>query len=256
MRHQDTPLVQMESISKNYGAVEALRDVSIHVDRHEVLGLLGDNGAGKSTLIKVLAGIHPPTKGQVYFDGKPVFLKSPADARRIGIETVHQALSLVDIMTISRNFYLGREPTKKIGPFAFLDKRKMDQECRDVVTHVGVRVRDADEYVSLLSGGERQAISIGRAMHFGAKVLILDEPMTALSIKEVRIILRKIREARDAGAAIIFITHNVHHVYPIADRFTILDRGNKICDLNKDQVSPEQLMEIVATGSIDSLKVA
>jgi simple sugar transport system ATP-binding protein len=242
----------MENISKNYGAVEALRDVSIHVDRHEVLGLLGDNGAGKSTLIKVLAGVHPPTKGQVYFDGKPVVLKSPADARRIGIETVHQALSLVDIMTISRNFYLGREPTRKIGPFTFLDRRKMDRECSDVVSHIGVRVRDPNEYVSLLSGGERQAISIGRAMHFGAKVLILDEPMTALSIKEVRIIFKEIEQARDTGAAIIFITHNVHHVYPIADRFTILDRGNKIGDLSKDQVSPKDLMEVIATGDITS----
>jgi len=255
MENHGTPLVRMEGITKKYGAVEALTDVSIHVDRHEVLGLLGDNGAGKSTLIKVLAGVHPPTAGQVYFDGKPVLLKSPADARKMGVETVHQALSLVDIMTISRNFYLGREPTRKFGPFSLLDTRKMGQECRDVVTHVGVRVRDPNEYVSLLSGGERQAISIGRAMHFGAKVLILDEPMTALSIKEVRIILKEIEKAKDEGAAIIFITHNVHHVYPIADRFTILDRGKKVCDLDKNQASPEQIMEIVATGSMDSVNV-
>jgi len=246
----EQPIVKMVNISKRFGAVQALDRVSLDVNEGEVLGLLGDNGAGKSTLIKILAGIFPPTEGEIYFEGEPVRLSSPKEARELGIETVHQKLSLVDIMTISRNFFLGREPVKKIGPFSFLDKRKMDEECRKVVTQVGVRVRDPNEYVSILSGGERQAISIGRAMYFGARILILDEPMTALSVREQRTVIEEVKNAKAAGAAIIFITHNVYHVYPVADRFVILDKGKKIGEVTKAEVTAEELTEIVAAGSM------
>ncbi|MBT9143047.1 MAG: Ribose import ATP-binding protein RbsA [Syntrophomonadaceae bacterium] len=246
----DSPLVRMVGITKKFGAVQALNNVSIEVKRGEVLGLLGDNGAGKSTLIKILAGVFPPTSGQIYFEEKPVSFPAPKEARAMGIETVHQGLSLVPIMSISRNFFLGREPGKRIGPIALLDKKRMDEESRRVITEIGLRVRSPDEYVSILSGGERQAISIGRAMYFGAKLLILDEPMSALSVRETRTASKDIEEARDAGATIIFITHNVYHVYPIANRFVILDRGVKIGELRKQEVSPEHLMEIVATGKM------
>lgn len=247
---QNSPLVRMVNIDKRFGAVQALNDVSIEVRQNEVLGLLGDNGAGKSTLIKVLAGVFPPDRGEIYFEGGKVSFSSPGEARAMGIETVHQELSLVDIMSISRNFFLGREPTKRLGPITFLDKRKMDEECRSAITKIGVMVRSPDEYVSILSGGERQAISIGRAMYFGAKLLILDEPMTALSVKETRIVLEQIRRARDAGASIIFITHNVYHVYPAADRFVMLDKGIKIGEASKEDVTAEDIIEIIATGKM------
>ncbi len=245
-----TPIVRMINISKNFGAVQALKDVSIEVREGEVLGLLGDNGAGKTTLIKILAGVFPPTKGEIYFEGEQVRFSSPKEARALGIETVHQKLSLVNLMTISRNFFLGREPVKRVGPFNFLDKKKMDRECMKVVAQVGIKVRDPNEYVSILSGGERQAISIGRAMYFGARVLILDEPMTALSVREQRTVIEETKKARAAGAAVIFITHNVYHVYPVADRFAVLDKGRKIGELSKSDITAEELTEIVAAGSM------
>jgi simple sugar transport system ATP-binding protein len=247
---QNAPLVRMVNIKKRFGAVQALNDVSIEVRHKEILGLLGDNGAGKSTLIKILSGVFPPDRGEIYFEGERVNFSSPREAREKGIETVHQELSLVDIMSISRNFFLGREPTKKMGPVALLDKRKMDRECKGALKEIGIRVRSPDEFVSILSGGERQAISIGRAMYFGAKLLILDEPMTALSVKETRIVLEQIEKARKAGASVIFITHNVYHVYPIADRFVMLDRGVKIGEVDKKDVTAEDIIETIATGKM------
>jgi len=189
-----TPLAKMVNIEKYFGAAQALKKVSIEIQPGEILGLLGDNGAGKSTLIKILAGVFPPNKGEIFFEDERVKFSSPRDARTMGIETVHQALSLVDIMSISRNFFLGREPTKKIGPIHLLDRKKMNEECRKAVTKLGVRVRSPNEFVSILSGGERQAISIGRAMHFKVKLLILDEPLAALSVRETREVLRQVEK--------------------------------------------------------------
>ena len=247
---QDSPLIRMVNIDKKFGAVQALNNVSIEVRRNEVLGLLGDNGAGKSTLIKILAGVFPSDGGEIYFNEEPVKFSSPKEARARGIETVHQELSLVDLMTISRNFFLGREPTKGIGSIAPLDKKKMDKECKRVIAEIGIRVRSPNEYVSILSGGERQAISIGRAMYFGAKLLILDEPMTALSVKETRIVIEHIKKARELEASVIFITHNVYHVYPAADRFVILDKGIKIGEFDKKEVTAEDIIEIIARGRV------
>jgi len=240
----------MVNINKKFGAVQALIDVNIEIRHNEVLALLGDNGAGKSTLIKILAGVFSPDRGEIYFKGEKVSFASPKEARTMGIETVHQELSLVNVMSISRNFFLGREPTKKIGSIALLDKKKMDEECKRILAEIGVIVRSPDEFVSVLSGGERQAISIGRAMYFGAKLLILDEPMSALSVKETRTVLKHIEKAREAGASIIFITHNVYHVYPVADRFVMLDKGVKIGETNKEDVIAEDIIEIIATGKM------
>jgi len=247
---RDSSLVKMVNIEKRFGEVQALRKVSVEVRYNEILGLLGDNGAGKSTLIKILAGVYPPDGGKIYFKGKQVDFSSPKEARAMGIETVHQQLSLVNIMSISRNFFLGREPTRKVGPFALLKRRKMNEECKRAITEVGVRVRSPNEFVSILSGGERQAISIGRSMYFKADLLILDEPLTALSVKETRIVLKQIERTKKLGASIIFITHNVYHVYPIADRFVILDKGVKIGEVNKEDATAEDVVEIIATGKI------
>jgi len=240
-------LVKMVNMEKNFGAVQAL---SIDVRSGEILGLLGDNGAGKSTLIKILAGVFPPDRGEIFFEGGRVNFSSPKDARAMGIETVHQALSLVDIMSISRNFFLGREPTRKIGPIHLLDRKKMDEECEKAVTGLGVRVRAPSEFVSILSGGERQAISIGRAMHFKVKLLILDEPLAALSVRETREVLRQVEKASESGVSVIFITHNVYHVYPVAGRFVMLDKGIKIGEVYKKDASPEDIIEIIATGKM------
>jgi simple sugar transport system ATP-binding protein len=243
-------LAKMVNIEKNFGAVQALKKVNIEVRSGEILGLLGDNGAGKSTLIKVLAGVFPPDRGEIFFEGNRVNFSSPKEARAMGIETVHQALSLVDIMSISRNFFLGREPTRRIGPIHLLDRKKMNQECERAVTGLGVRVRNPNEFVSILSGGERQAISIGRAMHFKVKLLILDEPLAALSVRETREVLSQVEKARESGVSVVFITHNVYHVYPVAERFVMLDRGIKIGEVYKKDASPEDIIEIIASGKM------
>jgi len=245
-----SPLAKMVDIDKNFGAVQALKKVNIEIRQGEILGLLGDNGAGKSTLIKVLAGVFPPDGGEIFFEGERVRFSSPKDARAMGIETVHQALSLVDVMSISRNFFLGREPTKKIGPIYLLDRKMMNEECEKSVTGLGIRVRSPNEFVSILSGGERQAISIGRAMHFKVKLLILDEPITALSVRETKEVLRQVEKVREAGVSVIFITHNVYHVYPVAERFVMLDKGIKIGEVYKKDASSEDIIEIIATGKM------
>ena len=248
-----TSLVKMVNIEKYFGAVRALKKVNFEVQSGEILGLLGDNGAGKSTLIKILAGVFPPDKGEIFFEDERVNFSSPRNARVLGIETVHQALSLVDIMSISRNFFLGREPTRRIGPIHLLDRKKMNEECEKAVTGLGVRVRSPNEFVSILSGGERQAISIGRAMHFKVKLLILDEPLAALSVRETREVLRQVEKARESGVSVIFITHNVYHVYPVAERFVMLDRGIKIGEVYKKDASPEDIIDIIATGKMPKI---
>jgi simple sugar transport system ATP-binding protein len=240
----------MVNISKIFGRVQALKDVSATVQHNEILGLLGDNGAGKSTLIKIISGVFPPDKGELYFEGKRVNFSSPREARRIGIETVHQALSLIEIMSISRNFFLGREPITREKPIALLDRRKMDKECKKAVEEIGVKVRSPDESVSILSGGERQAISIGRAMYFGAKLLLLDEPLASLSVREIRVVHEEIKRVNESGVSVVYITHNVYHVYPIAHRFVILDRGVKIAEIDKKDMKAEDIIEVIASGQM------
>ncbi len=241
-------LVKMKNISKSFGAVKALKNVDFHVKRNEVVGLLGDNGAGKSTLIKILCGVLQPDEGEIFFDGERLNIKSPREARNKGIETVHQDLSLVDTMQIDRNMFLGKEPTKKIGPFRFLDKKRMRQEASRVVGDVGIKVRDPDEFVAILSGGERQAISIGRSVYFDAKLLILDEPLRALSVKEQKNVLQHVKEVRDGGTSVIFISHNVYHAHEVTDRYVILNNGVKQGEILKGDCPPETVSEYVATG--------
>ncbi len=247
---QDSPLVKMVNISKRFGKVEALKDLSTTVQHNEILGLLGDNGAGKSTLIKILSGVFPLDKGELYFEGKRVNFSSPREARRMGIETVYQSLSLIEIMSISRNFFLGREPITWKRPIAILDRIKMAKECKKAVEGIGVKVRSPDESVSVLSGGERQAISIGRAMYFGAKLLLLDEPLASLSVREIRVVHEQIKKANESGASVVYITHNVYHAYPIVHRFVILDRGIKIAEIDKKDMKPEDIIEIIASGQM------
>lgn len=244
------PLVKMENIYKSFGRVHALRAVDFEVREREIVALLGDNGAGKSTLIKILAGVYQPTGGTVYIRGKKVTISSPEEARRLGIETVHQDLSLIERMSIARNFFLGKEPTKKLGPITVLDMKKMNEDCKAAVRNIGVKVRSPEEFVSILSGGERQAIAIGRAVYFGAKILILDEPLRNLSVREQRTVLDHIREAKAQGSSVIFITHNVHHACPVADRIVLLDNGVKIGEITAGEKTPEEIAECIATGTM------
>lgn len=246
----EEPILEVKHISKRFGSVQALNDVSFKLYRNEILGLVGDNGAGKSTLIKIITGVYPADKGEIYLEGKRVHFSIPLEARKAGIETVYQDLALVEWMNIYRNFFLGREITRKIGFFQFLDIKKMKEMCMSELSRLGIRIRDVDEIVYFLSGGEKQSISIGRAAFFGAKILILDEPTMALSIRESGKVLELIKEAKQRGLSVIFITHNIYHVYSVADRFMILNRGVKIGEFKKEDVTPEDISEIIATGEI------
>lgn len=243
-------MMEMVGIKKYFGKVRALDGVNVSIGRNEILGLLGDNGAGKSTLVKILSGIFPPDDGDMFFEGEQVSFSSPKDARILGIDTVEQHLSLVNIMNISRNFFLGREPIKKIGPIKTLDTRRMNKECKKAVEEIGVKIRSPLDLISTLSGGERQSISIGRAFYFGCKLLLLDEPLAALSVRECRKVHEMILKVKESGTSVVYITHNVHHVYPIADRFVLLDRGHKIGEVGKQELKPEEIIEIIASGSM------
>lgn len=242
-------LVQMKGIKKSFGKVQALKGVDFSVSKNEIVGLLGDNGAGKSTLIKILVGYYQPDEGEIYFEGNRVKFKSPWQSRHLGIETVYQDLALVNLMPLWRNFFLGREMVKKIGPFSWIQRKKMRKIAMDALKDIGISVRNPDETVAFMSGGERQAVAIARAIHFGAKLLILDEPTAALSVGETRKVLEHILEAKKRGISVIFITHNIYHVYEVADRLVLLERGEKIGDYLKKDVTPQYIMDVIAAAA-------
>ena len=245
MGNSDTPAVYMEDIVKRFGTVTALDGVDFSVHPREVAALVGDNGAGKSTLIKILTGVHTPTRGQIYFEGEPVQIRSPQDARALGIETVYQDLALVDLMSITRNFFLGRELVGGVGPIGFLKLRRMNQQTRTSLSEIGIEVRSPTEKVQRLSGGERQSIAIGRALHFGAKLLILDEPTSALSVAETRKVLTYTLNAKERGLSVIFITHNIHHVYLVADRYTIIRQGKLVGNYLKGELTENDIADLI-----------
>ncbi|GBC75693.1 Ribose import ATP-binding protein RbsA [archaeon HR06] len=238
-------LVYMKGISKSFGAIKALTKVDFNVKRQEVVGLVGDNGAGKSTLIKILSGVIPPDEGEIYIEGKKVKINSPQDARAFGIETVYQDLALVEEMSVWRNLFLNREITKRIGPFNFLKEKDMKRMADEIIKSFGIKLKNVNEPIKSLSGGERQAVAVSRTFYFGAKLLILDEPTAALSIKEAEKVLKSISIAKERGLSVIFITHNIYHVYPVADRFVVLNKGKKIADVPKSSTSIEELYELI-----------
>ena len=243
-----TTLIEVQNVSKYFGQVIALQDISMSVGAGEVMCLLGDNGAGKSTLIKILAGVHQHEEGRVFVEGEEVRFVSPRDALDRGIATVYQDLAMIPLMGISRNFFLGREPTKGVGPFKRLDVVFADRVTHEEMRRMGIEIRDPSQPVGTLSGGERQSVAIARAVYFGAKVLILDEPTSALGVKEAAVVLRYVAQAKERELAVIFITHNVHHAYPIADRFTILNRGRSYGTFEKSEVSREEVVTMMAGG--------
>ena len=248
MTTQTTPLLEVQRVSKFFGSVIALYNISMTLHPGEVMCLLGDNGAGKSTLIKILSGVHQPSEGRYLIEGKEVHFTSPRDALAAGIATVYQDLAMIPLMGISRNFFLGSEPLAGWGPFRRFDVKYADRVTREELAKMGIEVRETTQAVGTLSGGERQCVAIARAVYFGAKVLILDEPTAALGVKEAGVVLRYIAQARARGLGVIFITHNVHHAYPIGDRFTLLNRGRSYGTFAKSEVSREEVVAMMAGG--------
>ena len=244
------PVFEMRSVSHAYGRNKVIFDVNLSVWPGEVVGLVGDNGAGKSTLLKIFAGYQPPTEGALRFMGKDVRFASPAEARAVGIEAVYQDLAIVDQLSLWRNFFLGKEITRAIGPFQVLARQRMRQEAEKAIAELGLtRIRSAEETVSTLSGGERQSVAITRAMHFGAKLLLLDEPTAALSVRETRNVLHSIDRARAHGLGVLYVDHNMSHVLPVADRIVLLELGRVVRVLDRDEVSIEELQDLVAASA-------
>jgi simple sugar transport system ATP-binding protein len=239
------PLVKMVGIDKWFGKVCALRNINFHVGYGEIVGLVGDNGAGKSTLIKVLSGFHLADKGEIYFEGNKIHFSSPKDAKKLGIETVYQEQALAPHVSIARNVFMGREPTKGLG---FMNRRMMDEESMGALTRLGLQIKDPEAVVEALSGGQRQGVAIARVLYFKAKLVILDEPTIALSVKESQQVLDFTQQLRAQGISVIFITHNIFHVFQVATRFFMLSHGEMLIDVKKQDTDIDHLIELIVSG--------
>jgi simple sugar transport system ATP-binding protein len=244
-----TPLLSLTDVCKSFGTTNVLTDISLAVAPGEVLCLLGDNGAGKSTLIKILSGFHTPTSGEITCNGAPARFRTPRDASDAGIATVHQFGGTFPLMSIGRSFFVGAEPMKGWGPFKRFDRRFAGEVAVREMQSLGItRVTDGNRLVGGLSGGERQALAIGRAVYFGAKLLILDEPTAALGVKEAAHVLRIIMQARQKGIAVILVTHNVTHALTVGDHFAVLIRGALAADFRKGERTREEVTDLMAGG--------
>ncbi len=239
------PLVRLTDAGKRYGNIIALTGITLEVSGSEVTCVLGDNGAGKSTLIKIIAGLHQHDEGSYEVEGEPVRFHSPREALNRGIATVYQDLAVVSLMPVWRNFFLGNELRR--GPT--MDLGRMRRTTKQELLDMGIDLRDVDQPIGTLSGGERQCVAIARAVHFGAKVLILDEPTAALGVKQAGVVLRYIVQAKERGIGVIFITHNPHHAYPVGDRFLLLNRGRSIGYFAKNEITLGELTGLMAGGA-------
>ena len=248
MSTSQAPLVEVKNLVKHFGSIIALNGVSLSVNAGEVLCLLGDNGAGKSTLINTLSGVFKPTSGEFLIDGQPRSFSGPRDALDAGIATVYQDLAMIPLMSVTRNFFMGREPLKGFGPFKSMDMDFANNVTRDEMRKIGIDVREPDQAVGTLSGGERQCVAIARAVYFGAKVLILDEPTSALGVAQTSMVLKYIGLVRNKGLGVIFITHNVRHAYAVGDRFTALNRGKTLGTFAKSEINLDSLQNLMAGG--------
>jgi simple sugar transport system ATP-binding protein len=243
------PLVRLTDAGKHYGNIIALQGVSLEVSASEVTCVLGDNGAGKSTLIKIIAGLHQHTEGSYEVEGQPVHFTSPREALDHGIATVYQDLAVVPLMPVWRNFFLGNEVHKGVGPVSVMDIGFMRRTTKKELADMGIDLRDVDQPIGTLSGGERQCVAIARAVYFGAKVLILDEPTAALGVKQSGVVLKYILQAKERGLGVIFITHNPHHAYPVGDRFLLLKRGRSLGYYRKNEITRDELTALMAGGA-------
>jgi simple sugar transport system ATP-binding protein len=243
-----TPLVEMAGVGKAYGAIRALDGINLTVKAGEVTCVLGDNGAGKSTLIKIISGLHPHTEGILKVDGDDVRFSSPRESLDRGIATVYQDLAVVGLMEVWRNFFLGSELRKGKFPMAPLDIKAMREIADAELKKMGIHVKDINQPIGTLSGGQRQCVAIARAVYFGARVLILDEPTAALGVKQSGVVLRYTAAARDAGLGVVFITHNPHHAFMVGDHFIILKLGQRVLDKKRAEVTLEELTTEMAGG--------
>lgn len=243
------PVLELRHVDKSFGPIDVLHDITLKVCAGEVLCLLGDNGAGKSTLIKTLSGVFQPTRGEILMDGAPITFTSPRDAQSRGIATVHQFGGTYPLMSVGRNFFMGSEPTKGFGPFKVFDRKRANRIAVEEVQKMGItRITDGDRLVGGLSGGERQSLAIARAVYFGARVLILDEPTAALGVKQAAHVLRIVNQAKRRGLAVIFITHQVMHAMAVGDHFAVLIRGAVASDFRKGEKTREQIADLMAGG--------
>ena len=246
---EQPPLIEFRNVSKYFGSVIALKDVSFKVDAGGVACcLLGDNGAGKSTLIKTLSGVHQPSEGEILIEGRPTVFNSPRDAMDFGVATVYQDLALVPLMSVARNFFMGREPTRKVMGMNVFDSAFANKVAREELERFGIRIRDAGQAVGTMSGGERQSLAIARAVYFGAKILILDEPTAALGVRQSANVLKTVLKVRARGVGVIFITHNVQHAVLVGNAFSILNRGRSLGFFRKGEITSEELYNKMAGG--------
>jgi simple sugar transport system ATP-binding protein len=246
--HRGEPLIEMENVGKSFGPIVALSGINLTVNAGEVTCVLGDNGAGKSTLIKIISGLHPHSEGTVKVDGNPVTFGSPRDALDHGIATVYQDLAVVSLMEVWRNFFLGSEIRKGNYPLAPLDIKAMREIADSELKKMGVTVKDINQPIGTLSGGQRQCVAIARAVYFGARVLILDEPTAALGVKQSGVVLKYTAAARDAGLGVVFITHNPHHAFLVGNHFIILKLGRRVLDKTREEATLEELTAEMAGG--------
>lgn len=244
------PIIELRNISKHFQGVQAVNDLSLRVEAGQVLCLLGENGAGKSTVIKILTGVERPSSGDVLLDGQAAHLTSPRHARDHGIATVYQEVGTLPLMSVARNFVLAAEPKKTFGPFQWLDMEEAGRIALEGLRELGIRrVNDPNQLVGTLSGGERQALTIARALHFGARALVLDEPTAALGVRESATVLKLIHTVRERGVAVVFITHNAYHAYSVGDQFVVLRRGEMLASFSKADKSIGEVIELMAGGA-------
>ena len=244
------PVLELRGISKSFGAIRALSAMDLSLDPGEVLGLMGDNGAGKSTLVRIIAGNFPPTTGDIRLHGQPVHFHRPRDARRHGIEIVYQDLALCDNLTAAANVFLGRELTRRVGPFALLDYRAMYARAGALFAELKSETRPRD-LVRRMSGGQRQAVAIARTRLANAQIVLLDEPTAAISVRQVAEVLELIRRLRDQGIAVVLVSHRMPDVFEVADRILVLRRGRKVAEKAVRNSSPEEVTGLI-TGAIDA----
>ena len=239
-------LVRMENITKTFGRIQALKNIDLTVADGEIVGLVGDNGAGKSTLIKILVGALQADPGaRIFFKGREVTIEKPIDAINLGIESIYQDSSLVNELNVPRNLFLGREPVKRLGPFRYLDMATMRHEAEGLLKQIGIKKVDLNAPISRMSGGERQSIAIARAMYFEKDLIILDEPTNHLGIEESQSVLDFVVKAKQKGHSSIFITHNIHHIYQVADRIVVIRNGEKVGDVNACDTSVEKIEALI-----------
>lgn len=243
------PLVELINVSKNFGAIQAVRDVSLKIEKGEIVGLMGDNGAGKSVLCRLIAGNYRPSSGTILMDDKPVVLHNPLDARSRGIEIVHQDLALVPNMTAAANVFLSRELKRHFGPFSVVDHGAMNRKAGEIFARLKSETRPRD-LVANMSGGQRQAIAIARTMLSRARLVLMDEPTAAISVRQVVEVLNLMRSLREQGVAIVFISHRMPDIFDVSDRIVVMRRGEKVCDKPIAESSPEEVTGLI-TGALE-----